>query len=78
MIPTRGVFGSLETPILGQNILFYSPGFTPYFIDFGAGDMLCVFFEVKESIYRSFIKMRLSVLVKMAISCKIKARRRFR
>ena len=47
MIPTRGVFGSLETPILGQNILFYSPGFTPYFIDFGAGDM-CIFLKSKN------------------------------
>ena len=62
-------WGGLLTHILGQ--ISY---FTPYCIDFGAA--MCIF-EVRESIFRSFVKIRPSVLVKMAVLCQIMARGRF-
>ena len=49
--------------------------FTWYFIDFSA---VMYLFEVKESALKSFVKIGPSMLKKMAVLCKIKARGRFR
>ena len=67
-ISTRGVGGGLETHILGQ--ISY---FTPFFIDFGAGVCIC---EVKESIFRGFVKSDLRSR-KIAVLCQIKVRGHF-
>ena len=64
-----GSVGGLKNDNLDQ--IFY---FTWYFIDFSA---VMYLFKVKESTFKSFVKIGLSVLNKMAVLHQIKARGRF-
>ena len=64
-----GLWGGLKNDNLGQ--IFY---FTWYFIDFSA---VMYLFKVKESTFKSFVKIGLSLLNKMAVLRQIKARGRF-
>ena len=61
-----GLWGGLKNDNLGQ--IFY---FKWYFIDFSA---VMYLFKVKESTFKSFVKVGLSVLNKMAVLHQIKAR----